>query len=249
MNCIALIPARSQSKRLPHKNIKLLGAHCLLAYAIQAARDSGLFGSYILVSTDSRKYAEIAEYYGAVVTIRPPEYAEDHSPDAEWICHALDKYNQLWAFPPSFDTVAIIRPTSPFRTGDTIKRAWDMWRDNDHPYWLKAVEPVSQHPGKMWSILDCFAEPYDERYDTMHHAMPTQYLRSVYVQNASLEFRKVAYWKDTEMIVPFITEGAEGLDINTNMEYQYAKYLVANGRAKLPVVDREPYKHTTIWED
>ena len=68
MKFIALIPARSGSKRLPDKNIKLLGGHPLIAYSIQAAIKSKLFDK-VVCATDSKKYAEIAIKYGAEVPI------------------------------------------------------------------------------------------------------------------------------------------------------------------------------------
>ena len=87
---IALIPARSGSKRVKNKNINKLKEHPLIAYTIQSASDSNLFDE-IIVSTDSEDIKEIAEYYGANVPfMRPKEYAEDPSPDIEWVKHSLD---------------------------------------------------------------------------------------------------------------------------------------------------------------
>ena len=78
---IALIPARSGSKRLPGKNIKLLNGVPLIAYTIKSALDSNLF-TEIIVSTDSQEIADIAIQWGASVpALRPPEYASDTSPD------------------------------------------------------------------------------------------------------------------------------------------------------------------------
>ena len=61
MKCVALIPARSGSKRVPDKNIKLLEGHPLIAYAIQAAINSGVFDA-IVCATDSQEYADICTY-------------------------------------------------------------------------------------------------------------------------------------------------------------------------------------------
>ena len=66
MKNIAIIPARSGSKGLPDKNIKILNGVPLIAYSIKAALDSGVFDT-VMVSTDSEKYAEIARNYGAEV--------------------------------------------------------------------------------------------------------------------------------------------------------------------------------------
>jgi len=68
---IGLIPARSGSKRVANKNTMLIGGHPLLAYAISAAIDSGVFDR-VVVSTDSPEYAAIAKHYGAEVpNLRP----------------------------------------------------------------------------------------------------------------------------------------------------------------------------------
>ena len=80
---IALIPARSGSKRVPNKNVRLLNGHPLIAYTIAAAIKSKAF-SDIVVSTDSEVYAETAFQYGANVPfLRPTELAGDSSPDIE----------------------------------------------------------------------------------------------------------------------------------------------------------------------
>ena len=66
MNNLAIIPARSGSKGLKDKNIKLLNGKPLIAYSIEAAKKSEIY-SHILVSTDSERYGEIAIQYGAEV--------------------------------------------------------------------------------------------------------------------------------------------------------------------------------------
>ena len=120
-NIVALIPARSGSKRLQGKNIRPLAGHPLLAYSIAAALESGIF-SDIIISTDSPLYAQIGEYYGAEAPfLRPPELAGDLSPDIEWVEYTL---RTLASQGKAYDCFSILRPTSPFRLGTTIQRAW-----------------------------------------------------------------------------------------------------------------------------
>lgn len=114
---IAIIPARSGSKGLKHKNIKDLNGKPLMAYTIEAAKQTGLFAE-IMVSTDSKEYARIAREYGANVPfLRPPELATDASSSWDVVDHVIAEYlnnNQ------SFDTVALLQPTSPLRTSQDI---------------------------------------------------------------------------------------------------------------------------------
>lgn len=228
-NLIALIPARSGSKRIPHKNIKRLGSHPLLAYTIEVARQSGIFDE-IYVSTDSAEIVDIARYYGAIAIIRPEKYALDNSPDIEWIKDALT----LFALPP--DYFAILRPTNPFRTPEMLQRVWNKYKKD---YWLKGVEPVGQHPEKMWNKAE---------YGLIHnyvgsrrHDQQTNTLDEVYVQNGSIEIRPTDNLRPCN-IQPYFTKGYEGLDINTERDWVYAEWLIANGKVKLIKIDKEPYE-------
>ena len=181
---VALIPARSQSKRIPDKNIYSLKVHPLIAYSIASALESKLFDR-IIVSTESKRYAEIAKYYGAEVIMRPEEFASDTSPDIEWVKYTLERVK--------CDSFSILRPTSPFRTANTIKRVWDLFNESPICDSIRAVEMCSQHPGKMWVIEGRFIKPLLQKG---LHNLPYQSLPSVYIQNASLEIA----WTDVVFI-------------------------------------------------
>src|SRR5210317_1800117 len=113
---VALIPARSGSKRVPDKNIRLLAGHPLMAYSIAAALQSKIFKK-VIVSTDSQRYADIAGHYGAEVPfLRPAKIAGDTSPDIEWVVHTL---SQLRENGQDYECFSILRPTSPFRLPET----------------------------------------------------------------------------------------------------------------------------------
>ena len=138
---VAFIPARSGSERIRDKNINLLGGHPALAYSIAAACDSDVFDA-VIVSTDSEHYADIARHYGAEVPfLRPSAIAGSKSPDIEWVVHALET---LAASGRSFDCFSILRPTSPLRQAETIRRAWSAFER------LCAAERVRASPG-CWS--------------------------------------------------------------------------------------------------
>jgi CMP-N-acetylneuraminic acid synthetase len=83
-SAVALIGARGGSERVPGKNVRPLAGHPLLAYAIETARQSGVF-ERVVVSTDSEPIAKVARWYGADVPfLRPAEYATATSPDIDW---------------------------------------------------------------------------------------------------------------------------------------------------------------------
>ena len=232
---VALIPARAGSKRIPGKNIKTLGGHPLIAYAIQSALDAEIFGR-VYVSSDSDKILEIAEHYGAKCIKRPSEYATQNSPDSEWIGHALQHIGFCHYY-------AIVRPTNPFRTGDMIKRAWKEW---DMDSIMKAIKPVKEHPSKMWELFQnaMVSIPYDDGNE-FGHLEPIQNLEICYVQCGSIEWRKrlgQSYLK----YQPFFPDEHERRDLNTPYDWILAEALIEKGYAKLPTIEREPYDFTAV---
>lgn len=239
---VALIPARSGSQRVRDKNIRPLAGHPLLAYTISAALDSGVFDA-VVVSTDSPRYADIARYYGAEVPfLRPPEIAGEFSPDVQWVAHAL---SQLRGEGRSYDCFSILRPTSPFRHDETIRRAWGAFlAEGQGVDSLRAVEKCTQHPGKMWMVRRNRMTPLMPLHQDGHpwHSCQSKSLPEVYVQNASLEIawgRVVdAQTIAGQSVMPFFTEGHEGLDINRELDWLQAEYLIAQGLADLPRVHK-----------
>ena len=245
LKAVALIPARSGSKRVPHKNVRPLGGHPLIAYTIAAARASGVFDA-VVVSTDSEDYARVARHYGAEVPfLRDPAIAGSTSPDIEWVLHALDA---LEAWGRSFDAFSILRPTSPFRKPETIQRAWAQFIRAEGVDSLRAVEPVEQHPGKMWVVRGERMTPLMplNPEGPPWHSQQMAALPKVHVQNASLEIAWTGMARRTgsiagSVLVPFFTEGDEGVDINGPQDWFWAEHLIKSGDARLPAVAEPPY--------
>lgn len=235
---VALIPARSGSKRVTGKNVRLLNGHPLISYTIAAARLSGVFAA-IVVSTDSEDYADIAKKYGAEVPfLRPVGMAGDLSPDIEWIEHAL---TELLSMGREFDCFSILRPTSPFRLPETIQRAWQEFNSQKGVDSLRAVEKCSEHPGKMWVIGGNRMSPLLPFSTTEQpwHSTPYQALPEVYVQNASLEiaWTRVIFENKNiagNTVMPFLTKGYEGFDVNHPYDWRLAEELINTGQVKLP---------------
>ena len=230
MKNVALIPARSGSKRVINKNIRLLKNKPLIAYTIQAALNCGLYDNVIVV-TDSKEYAEIALKYGAEVPdLRPEAISKDDSPDilwVKWINEILEKRQE------QIYTYSILRPTSPFRSKNTFRRAFDLFSSRSDIDTLRAIQKVSEHPGKMWvkkngNIVPLL--PFSNSLDYWHNSQ-TNVLPLVFIQNASFEiFKSENINKFNSItgrrIVGFITEGIEGFDINTEEDFLQAQTLI-----------------------
>ena len=254
-SAVAFIPARVGSKRVPGKNVRVLGGHPMIAYTIGAALKSKVFDG-VIVSTDSEEIASIARHYGAEVPfLRPAALAGDTSPDIEWLEYTI---GELSAKGRNWDCFSLLRPTSPFRTADTIRRAWTTFTAQQGIDSLRAVELCAQHPGKMWIVrgqrmfplLPFGGDPVSPKPPGGEggpwHSTPYQALPRVYVQNASLEIAWTRVVREHrtiagDVLVPFLTEGYEGFDINDAFDWIVAQQLLAEGKVTLPAVNKEPY--------
>jgi CMP-N,N'-diacetyllegionaminic acid synthase len=242
---VAFIPARSGSKRVPDKNIKLLGDHPLIAYSIVSALESSVFDS-VICATDSAQYAEIAKYYGAEVPfLRPDGVSGDKSPDCDWVAWML---NELKKIGLEFKIFSILRPTSPFRLPCTISRAWDQFIEEKDIDSLRAVQKCKQHPGKMW-IVDGKRMvpilPYKNGSVPWHSSQYTA-LPEIFIQDASLEISWVRNILDGNsiagrVITPFLTKDYEGFDINNEEDFLLAQTYLSKGKSVLPKINLPPF--------
>lgn len=243
---VAFIPARSGSKRVPNKNIRPLNGHPMIAYSIRSAIDSGIFDA-VICATDNEEYANIARYYGAEVPfLRSSDISGDKSPDIEWVTWMLTKLHEIGK---DFDAFSILRPTSPFRLPQTIQRAWKIFLDDGRADSLRAIEKSKQHPGKMWMIHGNRMLPLlpFKNGNTPWHSSQYAALPEIYTQDASLEiaWTRIPLEQHSiagESIIPFISQGNEGFDINEVEDWWIAEKLIANNQAILPVIEKTPYQ-------
>lgn len=118
MQHIAIIPARAGSRRIPGKNVKLLGGLPLIAWTINAAYASGCFDR-VMVSTEDAEISDISIAFGAEVPfLRPPELATDNASSIDVL---LDHVARTGL--PGNSALTLLQPTSPFRSPQTIQRA------------------------------------------------------------------------------------------------------------------------------
>jgi N-acylneuraminate cytidylyltransferase len=242
---IGLIPARFGSKRIPNKNAMLLNGHPLIAYSIASAIESGVF-KRVVVSTDSPEFAEMARHYGADVPfLRPRELAADDSRDFDWIHHLLVELDQGGS---SYEMFSILRPTSPFRNSETIKRAYEEFCVDKSLDSLRAVEPCSQHPGKMWRVSGNLLVPVlpVQPDEVEWYSTPTQSLPEVWVQNACIEFAYTRCLFEQKSISgrrigAFKTVFPEGFDLNTQADVMSLNLLLDSGQYSLPTINAEPF--------
>ena len=152
MKIIAVIPARSGSKGVPDKNIKMLVKKPLIAYSISAAIKSKLIDR-VIVSTDSEKYASISKDYGAEVPfLRPAELAGDSSSDYDFVKHLLDWLSENEGNMP--DYIIHLRPTTPLRDPSILDSAIEKFMNNGEATSLRSAHEMSETAYKQFELED-----------------------------------------------------------------------------------------------
>lgn len=187
---IALIPARSGSKRIPDKNIKLLGGKPLMAWSIETAKRLGL---ETWVTTDSEQYADIANEYGAFVMMRPPDLATDEANDLQVIEHALSVVHA--------DMVVYLRPTTPFRESQVVWNAIRFMLLNQQYTLLRSVHEMSESLVKCVIELDGKLRYFKRWVDKPNGQCPKSFHPNGYVDICRGGwYYKNVYWYETQPI-------------------------------------------------
>ncbi len=224
MKHIAIIPARCGSKGLPDKNIRELNGKPLIAHAIEQARESGCFDT-VMVSTDSERYAGIAREYGADVPfLRSERTASDTASSWDVVREVLSGYEKLGR---TFDTVCLLQPTSPLRTGADIAGAYALLNEKN----ADAVTSVCEceHPVDYMMTLpeDRSLIPFREKAKDLPRQMRPPYYRlngAVYIRRISYENGNTDILCDSEFA--YIMEKNNSVDIDTIDDFEYAEFLM-----------------------
>lgn len=128
---LAVIPARGGSKRIPRKNIKFFHGKPMIAWSIEAAKQSGCFDR-IIVSTDDYEIAEVAMAFGAEVPfMRPPELSDDYTGTTPVIAHAIAWQNNQGL---KVSEACCLYATAPFVQTKDIQRGLKLLLSGDSDY-------------------------------------------------------------------------------------------------------------------
>jgi len=219
----AVIPARSGSKSVPHKNIRDFHGRPLMAWSIFHAQQCPHI-SDIYVTTDSDQYAEIARHYGAKVVMRPLSCSDDHSTDLEFFQHLIQHGPNS-----APDAWIQLRPTCPRRNPATLSRMielfdteWDQWTS------LRTVTLMDKSPYKMYRVQDSRLVPLfntvdgrQEPYNECRQVLPLTYLH-----NGNIDIVKSSTILNHRSVTgPHIRcwiDGDPCIDIDTETDFQVA---------------------------
>jgi CMP-N,N'-diacetyllegionaminic acid synthase len=224
MSNIAIIPARSGSKGLKNKNIKELNGKPLLAYSIEAAKESKLFDE-IMVSTDSNKYAQIARNYGANVPfLRSETNSSDKASSWNVVLEVLQKYLETGI---KFNSICLLQPTSPLRTAKDIIEAYKLLETKQADA-ITSVCEVDHSP--LWTMTLPENLSLDE-FKKRDSDTPRQLLEKYYRLNGAIYIRRINYNNSTISLndtneFAFIMQKEHSIDIDIELDFLIAETIL-----------------------
>lgn len=225
---LAIIPARGGSKGIPHKNIMKICKKPLIAYSIEAAKESKYI-DYILVSTDDTCIKEVSLSYGAKVPfLRPDEISTDRAKSIDVVLHGID---YLKEHNENFDYVILLQPTSPLRTSDDIDTAIESVIEADKDSLISVCE-CSENPILMRTIEREKLKPVLEfNGDNLRR----QELPTFYVFNGAIYINKVDMLQNKKEFVdentmPFIMDSTRSIDIDNMIDAKIAEMILKENK-------------------
>lgn len=224
---LGVIPARSGSKGIPGKNLRLLAGHPLIEYTIKSAQGSGIIDRLVL-TTDTDEIAAVGRSLGAEVPfLRPENLAQDDTPMLPVVVHAVSYFEANGWYP---DIIVLLQPTAPMRTSRHIVEAVSLLKSTRADSVVSVVE-VPRHfspdyvmkieAGKLVHFL-----PESEQISRRQDARPA-YSRdgTVYVVRREVLMNKNSLYGS--YVCPFILPPEESVNIDS-----FDDWLVAESRLK-----------------
>lgn len=228
MNVLGIIPARGGSKGVPRKNIRELAGKPLIAYAIDACKESKALHRFVL-STEDFEIKQIAESYNCDVVNRPEELAKDSTPSLPVILHAADTAARK--FGESYDAICLLQPTTPQRTAAHIDQAIEKF-DNSTADTLISVCRIPDHFHPNWVYVPDENNHLKRVCQSESMATRRQDLAPAYIRNGAIYLIR---WNTLmsgktlygPKLISFEMPNKESLNIDTLQDWQRAEEIFA----------------------
>jgi len=226
---IAIIPARGGSKRIPLKNIKPFCGKPMIAWSINAAKESGLF-DHIIVSTDNDDIAAVAKTWGAEVPfIRPAKLSDDFVGTSAVVKHAVEWTNKNRGV---IEFVCTIYATAPFIKSTDLIKGLELIQKND----CQIVFTVTTFPFPIQRAIKVDKNERITMFQPEHYKTRSQDLQPAYHDAGQF------YWARTDAVLhevsafsdaamPLILPRYQVQDIDSQEDWQRAEFMFEAWRA------------------
>lgn len=225
-NILWLITARSGSKSIPDKNIKLLGGCPLISYRIKSALNTQVSGD-IWVSTDSEKYAQIAKVYGAEIPFMRPDYlATDDASSMDVVLHAMQFASIL---NKKYDFIGLLEPTSPFIQSTDLDKAIELLNVNKNASAIVAtkesrpnrifIQKEDKYLGELADNLKLYKKLGRQSFGK--EITPSG---GFYISKWDAFLESKSFY--TETTLSYIVDDISGLEIDEPLDWEFAEFII-----------------------
>ena len=226
MKKIAIITARSGSKRIPKKNIKIFLGKPIIAYSIEKAINSKLFDK-VMVSTDDKEIADISKNYGAEVPFfRSKKNSDDFSTTPDVLIEVLETYKKL---NEEFDFGCCIYPTAPLISKKELKKSFDILISKNYD----CVFPILPFSYPIQRALRIENSEKVEMINPLNYRVRSQDLEKMYHDagqfywfNVSKFINKKKLWTNNTGFI--IVDEINTQDIDDEMDWKLAEIKYKN---------------------
>lgn len=226
---VSLIPARSGSKGVINKNLRLLQHKSLIEWSIGASVSTELI-SRTVVSTNSADYAELAKKAGAEVPfLRPESISQDQSTDLEFITHAIDFFENEGKIP---DLIVHLRPTTPFRNPSVMNRAIKIGGELEAEFSaIRSVHEMSESAYKSFEIDETgnLVSVFSKKRELDHSNQARQNFPNTFSPNGYIDLLSPKFIRKSGLlhgnnVLPFITD--QSIEIDSESDLMMAEALL-----------------------
>lgn len=218
--CIAIIPARGGSKRIPKKNIKSFLGNPIIEYSINAANLSGCF-TEVMVSTDNYEVKKTVETFNVNVPfLRSEENSSDFATTSDVILEVLNNYIKLGK---KYDYACCIYPCAPFITSSILHETYKNLLENN----ASSLMPVTEFSSPIWRALKLNYGKLS-RIFSQYENTRSQDLEKAYHDAGQFYWLKVDDFLKTKSIlsdntIPYILPSTRVQDIDTVSDWREAE--------------------------
>ena len=232
MNPLVIIPARGGSKGIPKKNIKQLDGKPLIFYTIDAAKY--IFPEdLIIVSTDDHTIKKMVEGYGLKIPfLRPSALAEDNTPTYDVLIHTVMKIEESGYFP---DTIILLQATSPFRNGQHIQQALDIFTSDFSIDMVVSVKNTNSNP--YYNLKE------EDDNGWLKTSKSGNFIRRqdcppVFELNGAIYIIKTSVLKRKKLnqitrVKKYVMNDMNSIDIDDQLDWDFAEYLLKSKKVTL----------------
>lgn len=225
-NILWLIAARSGSKSIINKNIRLLAGYPLIAYRIRSALKTKIVKD-VWVSTDSQEYAKLSEEFGAVIPfIRPSNLASDNSSSSDVVIHAMNHANNLGL---KYDFIGLLEPTSPFIDSCQLDSAIKALEDNEGASAIVATR--ESRPNRLFIQKETpFLEELSSNISSLNKIGRQSFSKEItpsggfYISKWNDFLKKKSFYSSNTL--SFLVDDISGLEIDELIDWKFAEFVV-----------------------